>query len=134
MRKATDNIIFKYYNTLLHLKSAKKFVKDLTLLNDCLENYSFTYAENLLKKLIVKYKKFINEFGQKYTGIVTVTSPTIYQEKTDDDLIFDLLYLQRLIIIYGAIYVGIEKDIDSAIENINKDNINIKAFDLYDVN
>lgn len=130
-RDAKDNIIYKYCNTIMHLKSAKRFVDDINTLNYCLENFSAQLATNVLKKLVHKYQKNIDDFGEKFTGILTVNDIQIYSKKTEEDLVFELLYLQRLIIIFAAIYVGIEKDIDSVIEKIEKDNIDITSINLY---
>lgn len=114
-----ENVIQQYYDKIIHLRSARNFVNDIFLINDALINYSEEYAYSVINYLSVKYEKDINKLGRLMTGVM-VFDRVDYPEKDEDDLLFDLMYLRDAIIIFAAVYTGLESTLHSAVVRINE--------------
>lgn len=130
-RDPQDNLLNRYYQTLSHLRPAQKYMKDIAVLNRCLENFSPASAIAVLKPLVYRYKAEINRIGLYQTGIHTVGDTRRYAKKTEDDLMFDLMYLIRCILLIGAVHMGLEKTLEDALKHLMQDGCDIALWQLY---
>lgn len=132
-RDGTDNVLYSYYNKLLHLRVAKSIVNDIYKLGACLQNFSMQTSVPILSKIIYKYKRQVNIVGRELTGIVTLGQPALYQEKTEEDIWFDLVYMMRVLMIIGAVKTGLAPSISFVVQQIKLDGLNLNALDLYEI-
>lgn len=131
-RELTDNVLFRYYEQILHFKGAKSFVNDINILSYVIDNFTPNKAVQVLKKIVFKYKAQVNELGKHLTGIVTLKDTRIYKQKTPDDLMFELYYMLRCIVIFATVHVGLEKNIYEVTKKIKNDNLNLNSINIYE--
>lgn len=125
----SNNLLTKYYQTLLHLKSARRYVFDITTLNECFLNFDVENSISTLRPLVYKYRSELNQIGKYKTGITVKKDTRLYEKKTDDDLMFDLQYMIRCIILIGAVHCGLVNNIYLALEQLHDE-----GYDINDIN
>lgn len=131
-KKYKDNIINKYYNAIIHFKSAQSYVHDINLLTHQIDNFKELPAKNLLSKIVDKYYAQVNLMGELLASPTAIKGTATYKEKTPTDLIYDLLYMLRLIIVFAAVKVGIEPNLKSAADKIKSENLNLFSLNIFE--
>lgn len=115
-----ENVIQTYLNRIVHLRSARKYVNDLWLIESTLRFFDYDEADQVIGYIAVKYRKDINAIGRMLTGVMVLT-PAEAGEKDDVDLYNDLCYLRDCLIVFAAVHSGVEKSLHSAIVKISKE-------------
>lgn len=116
-----DTVINSYFNTLKHLKLAEPFLIDIELINETLRNFTTERATNLIDKLAKKYRADFTYLGKSLTGIMILKQSEL-PDKTNSDLVEDLIYQQRCIVISAAVHCGIENTLQSAVNKLKRAN------------
>lgn len=125
------SLMEKYYNSIFHLRVAKKYVRDILALEDCLQNFSVEKSINTLFVLVKKYQRYINKIGDYATDITTINGAEAYAHKNNDDLIFDITYLIRVIVVVAAAELGFEQNIFVILNKLKAEGYNICGRDPY---
>lgn len=112
------NVIDTYLQRIIHLRSATSYVKDLLLIDETLNDFSYDQANAVISHLAIKHRKDLNTIGRMLTGVMVFDQKDV-DPKTEDDLYEDLLYLRDCIIVFGAVHSGVENTIRSAVVKIN---------------
>lgn len=120
-----NNIIYDSLMKLLHLKGAKYYVRDIMLASNAITNFNPGYATLVLKKLVHKYKQPLNQLGKHLTGVIVFSERGIYSKKSEYDLMVDLHYVLRSIVIFGSVQMGIEPSIYHMCKKIKSENLDL---------
>ena len=131
-REENDNVLFVWYEQLLHFRNAKSFVSDIHALSVAIDHFSPQLAKVTLKIYVNKYKEPLNTVGKHLTGIVTLKRRNAYVSKSQDQLGFELHYVMRCIILFGAVAVGLVPSLYAAVEMVKQDGVNLNALNLYE--
>ena len=116
-----DTVINNYFNSIKHLKMAEPFLIDIELINETLLNFTTERAMNLIDKLAKKYRNDFTYLGKSLTGVMIFKQKDL-PEKTNSDLVDDLIYQQRCIVISAAVHCGIENTLQSAVNKLVRAN------------
>lgn len=130
-RAGTENVLYEYYNNMQQYRVAKPIVQDINLLADCVHAFNPKKSIKVLGAMVYKYKEPINQVGKYLTGIVTLGKPELYKQKTEQDLLFDLIYLMRVLMLVGATKAGLVPSLAHAVRAVKADGISLNTFDLY---
>lgn len=112
-------IVTGYYNTLKHLRYAKPYLDDIERINYEFNNFTTQSATDLIDYLAKKHRNDFTTIGKHLTGIM-IFKQTELPDKTDDDLVRDLEYIQNCIIISAAVHCGIENTLQSAMQKLSR--------------
>lgn len=131
-RNENNNVLYRFYNQLLHIKGAKSFISDINSLSFSIDNFSPETAKLTLKIYVNKYKENLNEIGKHLTGIVTLKRNNAYVEKTEDQLNFELHYVMRCIILFASVAVGLVPNLHEAVRLVKEDDLNLNSLNIYE--
>ena len=109
-----------YYNRICHLRIAQPIIKDILSMEEIIGNYNRQRAISALSFITLKYQRELDIIAVYMSGrpIIKGQQNVIYSNHTKDDLIDDLYYLIKCLIIIGAVRFGVEKSIPEAIAKI----------------
>lgn len=112
-----------YYNRICHLRIAQPIINDITLLDNSISYYTRRSAISALSYITLKYQKELDKIAIYLSGrpIIKGQESVLYFDHTEEDLLNDLEYLIKCLIIIGAVRFGVEKSLVDAIAKINEE-------------
>lgn len=125
------NALQKYYQSILHFRKAIPYIKDIELLEKVATSHNEAYKVQVLSQLTLKYYDCINTIGTTSTGVMAYKDMSVYDDKTEHDITYDIYYLIRVIVIQAVVAVGIEKSIESVLQTFHKHNFDIEDIYIY---
>lgn len=109
-----EDILTKNLYIMKNLRSVKQEIDNYIILENLLENFDRDRAINELDRILTHYVKQIKEISKYKTKVkVHENDEEIYETKTEDDLIGDIIYTMNCLIIIASVKCGLEKDIKS---------------------
>ena len=110
-----------YYNRICHLRIAQPLIKDISLLNNSMTHYSRKRAISTLSYITLKYQPDLDKIAIYVSGrpVIKGQEQSLYSDHTEDDLLNDLDYLIKCLIIIGAVRYGVERNLEEALEKVN---------------
>lgn len=113
-----SGILERNFTVLKHLVVSREYVYDILLIERVLNEFNVDDAVYLLERYTTKYKSIINEIGAKLTNIIVISKAGVYQEKTEEDLIFDLEYLRDCVLVKASVACGLNNNVDELLNKI----------------
>lgn len=113
-----SGILERNFTVLKHLVVSREYVYDILLIERVLNEFNVDDAVYLLERYTTKYKSIINEIGAKLTNIIVISKAGVYQEKTEEDLIFDLEYLRDCVLVKASVACGLNSNVDELLNKI----------------
>lgn len=127
-----DNIISKYYNAIIHFKSAQSYLHDINRLSNEIDHFKEQSAKKVLSEIVDKYYSQVNLMGELLASPTAVKGTATYKQKNHMDLIHDMFYMLRLIIVFAAVKIGIEPNLKSAADKIKNENLNLFSLNIFE--
>jgi len=115
------NLIENYYNSIKHFRGSLHYLKEIEEIEDAIIFYEQETAQNVIMFYADKYKTYLNKIGKLLTDVYVYKDITIYNTKTDEDLINDLHYLIDSIIIIATVNLGLEKSLNEIIVKLKNE-------------
>lgn len=113
-----SGVLERNFTVLKHLVVSREYVYDILLIERVLNEFNVDDAVYLLERYTTKYKSIINEIGAKLTNIIVISKAGVYQEKTEEDLIFDLEYLRDCVLVKASVACGLNNNVDELLNKI----------------
>lgn len=112
-------------------RKAIPYIKDIELLEKVATSHNEAHKVQVLSQLTLKYYDCINTIGTTSTGVMAYKDMSVYDDKTEHDITYDIYYLIRVIVIQAVVAVGIEKSIESVLQTFHKHNFDIEDIYIY---
>lgn len=104
-----EEVLFNYYNLFKNLRVVQRATSDINELQYVIEeDFDRNLAIDVCSKMSLKYEAPINRIGSLFSGLKVFRGMKVYREKTDEDILDDLIYIRNCIIIYATVACGLE--------------------------
>lgn len=114
-----EDILTKNLYIMKNLRSVKQEIDNYIILENLLNNFDRDRAIYELDRILTLYVKQIKEISKHKTKVkIYEHDEEIYEEKTEDDLIGDIIYTMNCLIIIASVKCGLEKDIKSMCQKL----------------
>ena len=110
--KLMTEILNKLYDDIYYFRATKRFVDDVDTVYGCIENFSREKAIVCVNYYLQKYQIVLSAIGAQCGGVKLVYNNSIYNKKTDIDLMDDLVFCIWGILCTAHIYIGLCKNVD----------------------
>lgn len=100
------------YNEIYYFKATKKYIDDVDIVYSYIENFSREESIVCANFYLQKYQTTLRELGKQSGGVQLVYDNNIYKEKTDADIIDDLIFCIWGILCAAHIYIGFCKNVN----------------------
>lgn len=100
-----------YYTAMKHLRDVQREIADIDEMNHAIENGTRTDWVAVSSHYTIKYEAIINRIGDTLTGLRVIHDTGLYDEKDDDQILTELVYIRACVIIYAAVRCRMEPDI-----------------------
>lgn len=106
-----NDTLIKLYESILNFRATQKYVEDIDIVYSYIEYYSRPDAINCTNFYLQKYKKTLTQLGKFAGGVKLVYNNYIYKEKTDEDIVDDLMFCIWGIICSAYVEIGFSKNV-----------------------
>lgn len=110
-----EEVLFKYYNLFKNLRVVQRATEDINELQYVIENFDREVAIDVCSKMSLKYETPINRIGSLFSGLKVYRGMAVYQDKSDEDVFDDTVYIRNCIIIYATVACGLEPDYNTCL-------------------
>ena len=115
---SSDKLEELFY-TYKNLRSAQEIVNEILTLDYYVYNFEHDSAIDCIDFCIKKYNREIKLIASLNRDRVVVDNDnTLYEQKDDEEINEDALYIRNCLIVIGAVKVGIRDSIQSVMEEI----------------
>lgn len=107
------------FNIYKNLRSSQTIVNEIITLDYFVYNFDENEAISLIDYCVKKYNREIKLIASlKKDKVVVDNSPTLYEEKDEEEINSDVEYIRDCLIIIGAVQSGIRPNIREVMEEI----------------
>ena len=107
------------FNIYKNLRSSQTIVNEIITLDYFVYNFDENEAISLIDYCVKKYNREIKRIASlKKDKVVVDNSPTLYEEKDEEEINSDVEYIRDCLIIIGAVQSGIRPSIRDVMEEI----------------
>ena len=115
MNERLENLFNLYKN----LRSSQTIVNEIVTLDYYVYNFDENESISLIDFCVKKYNREIKLIASlKKDKVVVDNSPTLYEEKDDEEINSDVEYIRDCLIIIGAVKSGIRANIRETMEEV----------------